>query len=138
MRQIVYGFTELSELVGHMVAYLEDAPYEAQVAAARVLLVHRSQDLLGAIREVIEDPQFSGHKIASLASGVLDLKISYQGDSVAYIADPNDPADTAERAVAKLLESVPAKAPSERLRTSLHTPWSQTNSDTRNAEPRGR
>jgi hypothetical protein len=104
MKQITYGFADLAELVDHMMVHLELAPREARIAAGWVLCVHRNEDLLEAIRETLEDNQFSGHKIASLASGMFGLKISYQGDSVVYIADPNDPADSAERAVARLLK----------------------------------
>lgn len=70
-----------------------------------MLSVHRSKDLLGAIKDVLEDPYFNGHRIAALGQGMLGLTITYQEDSVVYIADPRDPEDSAERAMERVLSN---------------------------------
>jgi hypothetical protein len=74
--------------------------------AAHTLSLHRSQDLLTAVSSVLEDPHFSGRRIAALGSRVLGLSISYQGDSTVYIADRDDPDDTAQRAILSLETSL--------------------------------
>lgn len=111
MKEITYGFSHVSELVDHIMDHLETASSEARVATAFVLSVHRSDDLLSAIKEVLDDPYLSGHKIAAIGSMNLGLQITYRGDSVVYIADPSDSEDTAERAIRNLEASLELAAP---------------------------
>ncbi|MBY5660928.1 hypothetical protein [Rhizobium leguminosarum] len=111
MKEITYGFSHLSDLVDRIMEHLETASNEARIATAFVLSVHRSTDLLGAIRDVLDDPYFSGYKIAAIGSVNLGLQISYQEDSVVYIADPSDPEDSAERAIRNLEASLGLAAP---------------------------
>ncbi len=109
--QIAYGFADLSELVKYVLNYLEKASIDTRIAAANELTVRRSEDLMGAINEVLNDPFFNGKRIAALATKLLALEISYQGDSIVYIADPDDPGDCAERALANLERSLLITAP---------------------------
>ncbi|MBY5768568.1 hypothetical protein HFN63_00275 [Rhizobium leguminosarum] len=99
MKKVKPGFSHLSDLVDSMMECLATAPLGARVFAAKLLYVDpRREDLLEAIKEALSDPYLNGHAITTLGSIILRHTITYQDDSVVYIADPDDPEDTAERA----------------------------------------
>ncbi|MFC5757956.1 hypothetical protein [Rhizobium sp. GCM10022189] len=121
MKQIIFGFAHLSELIEFMMEYLETAPLEVVTATARALHVLPRDDLF-AIKEALKDPHLDGKKIAALGSKLLELPISYQKDSVVYIADPSDAEDCSERATAELLAR--AEASATRL-SSVNARWAK-------------
>ncbi|TBF31541.1 hypothetical protein [Rhizobium ruizarguesonis] len=101
MKKVKPGFSHLSDLVDSMMECLATAPPGARVFAAKLLYVDpRREDLLEAIKEALGDPYLSGHVITTIGSIILRNTITYQENSVVYIADPDDPEDTAERAIA--------------------------------------
>ncbi|QND38165.1 hypothetical protein HB771_08890 [Rhizobium leguminosarum bv. viciae] len=79
----------------------------ARVFAAKLLYVDpRREELLEAIKEALSDPYLNGHVITTIGSIILRHTITYQEDSVVYIAEPDDPDDTAERAIAAATDRV--------------------------------
>ncbi|RWX24512.1 hypothetical protein [Rhizobium leguminosarum] len=99
MKKLKPGFAHLSELVDSMMECLATAPPGARVFAAKLLYVDpRREDLLETIKEALSDSYLNGHVITTIGSIILRHTITYHDDSVVYIADPDDPEDTAERA----------------------------------------